>query len=110
MTGDADYLLKVMVADDTSVSRMLLVDGLNEIGIKKMTTRWGTCAIKARRVWINLALALFPPECLEMVVVHELTHLIERNHSKRFYALMTTYMPGWQVADKLLDGGIPHVD
>lgn len=83
---------------------------VNEIGIKKMTTRWGTCAIKARRVWINLALALFPPECLEMVVVHELTHLLEKNHTKRFYALMTTYMPGWQAADKLLAGGIPHVD
>ena len=83
---------------------------VNEIGIKKMTTRWGTCAIKARRVWINLALALFPPECLEMVVVHELTHLLERNHSKRFYALMTQYMPDWQAADKLLIGGIPHVD
>lgn len=83
---------------------------VNEIGIKKMTTRWGTCAIKAQRVWINLALALFPAECLEMVVVHELTHLLEKNHTKRFYALMTTYMPGWQAADKLLDGGIPHVD
>ena len=83
---------------------------VHEIGIKKMTTRWGTCAVKARRVWINLALALFPPECLEMVVVHELTHLIERNHSKRFYALMTQFMPDWQAADKLLIGGIPHVD
>ena len=83
---------------------------VNEIGIKKMTTRWGTCAIKARRVWINLALALFPPECLEMVVVHELTHLLEKNHTKRFYALMSTFMPGWQAADKLLAGGIPHVD
>ena len=83
---------------------------VNEIGIKKMTTRWGTCAIKARRVWINLALALFPPECLEMVVVHELTHLLEKNHTKRFYALMTQYMPAWQAADKLLAGGIPHVD
>jgi predicted metal-dependent hydrolase len=83
---------------------------VNEIGIKKMSTRWGTCAVKAHRVWINLALALFPQECLEMVVVHELTHLIERNHSKRFYALMTQYMPDWQAADKLLIGGIPHVD
>ena len=83
---------------------------VHEIGIKKMSTRWGTCAVKAHRVWINLALALFPPECLEMVVVHELTHLLERNHTKRFYALMTQYMPDWQAADKLLIGGIPDVD
>ncbi len=83
---------------------------VNEIGIKKMSTRWGTCAIKAKRVWINLALALFPAECLEMVVVHELTHLLERNHTKRFYALMTQYMPDWQATDKLLVGGIPTVD
>ncbi len=83
---------------------------VNEIGIKKMSTRWGTCAIKAKRVWINLALALFPAECLEMVVVHELTHLLERNHTKRFYALMTQYMPDWRAADKLLVGGIPTVD
>ena len=83
---------------------------VNEIGIKKMSTRWGTCAIRAKRVWINLALALFPAQCLEMVVVHELTHLLERNHTKRFYALMTHFMPGWQAADKLLVGGIPHID
>jgi hypothetical protein len=83
---------------------------VNEIGIKKMSTRWGTCAIKAKRVWINLALALFPAQCLEMVVVHELIHLLERNHTKRFYALMTQYMPDWQAADKLLAGGIPDVD
>jgi predicted metal-dependent hydrolase len=83
---------------------------VNEIGIKKMSTRWGTCAVKAHRVWINLALALFPQECLEMVVVHELTHLLERNHTKRFYALMTQFMPDWQAADKLLLGGIPDVD
>jgi len=43
-------------------------------GIKRMKTRWGTCNIKARRVWFNLELAKKPEQCLEYVVAHELMH------------------------------------
>ena len=65
-------------------------------GIKKMKTRWGSCNTRARRVWFNLELAKKPARCLEYVVVHELVHLLERNHGDRFKALMDRYLPAWR--------------
>jgi len=73
-----------------------------EFRIKKMKTRWGTCAIKARRIWINLELAKTHPKCLEFIVVHEMTHLLERKHNKRFFALMDKFMADWRSWDKEL--------
>lgn len=69
---------------------------VSEFGIKKMKTRWGTCIIRAKRIWLNLELAKKPIECIEYVVVHELVHLLERNHDKRFTALMDRYLPRWK--------------
>ena len=57
-------------------------------GIKQMKTRWGTCSIRARRIWLNLELSQWPLPCLEYVLVHELTHLHERLHSARFWQLL----------------------
>ncbi|HOX11722.1 MAG TPA: SprT family zinc-dependent metalloprotease [Spirochaetia bacterium] len=67
-----------------------------EWGIKRMKTRWGTCNIRARRVWLNLELATRPPECLEYVIAHELAHLIERNHNARFHAILDRVLPDWR--------------
>lgn len=74
----------------------------DEIKIKKMKTRWGTCNIESRRIWVNLQLAKKPPECLEYVVIHELVHLLEKNHTNRFNALVEEYCPTWKEAKKLL--------
>lgn len=68
----------------------------NAWGIKKMKTKWGTCNIAARRVWLNLELAKKPIQCLEYILVHELLHLIERHHNDRFRGLMDQYLPQWQ--------------
>lgn len=67
-------------------------------GIRRMKTKWGTCAIPARRIWLNLELAKKPPHCLEYVVVHELAHLIERRHNDRFTALLDTHLPLWRLS------------
>ncbi len=53
-------------------------------GIKKMNTRWGTCARKSRRIWVNLELAKKPKHCLEFIILHEMVHLLERSHNDRF--------------------------
>ena len=55
-----------------------------EYRVRKMRTRWGSCNIHKARVWISLELIKYPLECLEYVVVHELTHLLEPSHNKRF--------------------------
>lgn len=69
---------------------------VNEFGIKKMKTKWGTCNPDARRIWINLELAKKPKECLEYIVVHEMVHLLEHHHNERFMALMDDMMPKWR--------------
>ncbi len=68
-----------------------------EWGVKQMKTRWGTCNIQARRIWLNLELIKKPVICLEYVVVHELVHLLERHHNDRFAALMDQAMPQWRL-------------
>jgi predicted metal-dependent hydrolase len=64
-------------------------------GIKRMKTRWGSCNPATRRVWFNLELAKKPVQCLEYIVAHELTHLVERHHDERFTALLDSLMPQW---------------
>ena len=71
-------------------------------GVKKMKTRWGSCNVKARRIWLNLELAKRPPECLEAILVHEVVHLLERGHNKRFYRYMDQFLPGWRKYRQML--------
>ncbi|WP_165056925.1 M48 family metallopeptidase [Adlercreutzia sp. ZJ176] len=69
---------------------------------RNMTSRWGSCQPATGRICINVRLALYPPECLEYVVVHELCHLLEHGHGPRFRALMDHFMPDWRARrDKL---------
>jgi len=68
-----------------------------EWGIKKMKTRWGTCNVDARRIWLNLELAKKPAVCLEYILVHEMVHFLERHHSERFRELMDRLMPQWHL-------------
>ncbi len=74
------------------------ITGLKASGwqTKYMTTRWGTCNTKTGKIWFNLQLAKKTPECLEYVILHELIHLVERNHDEKFVALMDRYMPIWR--------------
>jgi len=74
----------------------ILKVSIAEWGVKQMKTKWGTCKVKAHRIWLNLELAKKPVNCLEYIVVHEMLHLLERNHSDRFKALMDKFMPLWR--------------
>jgi len=66
-------------------------------GIKRMKTKWGTCNIEARRIWLNLELAKKPVQCLEYILVHELAHLHERHHNDRFTALLDQHLSQWRL-------------
>jgi predicted metal-dependent hydrolase len=66
-------------------------------GVKQMKTKWGACNVDAKRIWLNLELSKKPPICLEYILVHELVHLLERNHNDRFIALMNEFMPKWRL-------------
>jgi len=73
------------------------------IFVQRMKTRWGGCNTESGSIRLNTELAKKPKECLEYVVVHELAHLLERNHSDRFTALMDQCLPQWRQLRKLLN-------
>lgn len=75
----------------------------NEWGVKKMKTRWGSCNIDHQRIWLNTELARWPIACLEYVVVHELTHILETNHTSRFWNLVEKSMPTWKTSHEMLN-------
>jgi predicted metal-dependent hydrolase len=69
---------------------------LKDWQVKRMRTKWGTCNIEARRIWLNLELAKKPIHCLEYIIVHELVHFIERRHNDRYLSLMNKFLPNWK--------------
>lgn len=80
-----------------------------EVRTKRMRTRWGSCNIQDRRIWLNVELTKKSPACLEYVLVHELVHLLERNHTERFKELMDLHLPTWsQRRDELNSSPLAH--
>ena len=67
-----------------------------KLAYRNMKTRWGSCQPSTGRICINVRLALYPPECLEYVVVHELCHLLVSGHGPAFHQLMDRVMPDWK--------------
>lgn len=65
--------------------------------VRKMKTKWGSCSTHSRTIRLNLELTKKPAQCLEYVLVHEMVHLLEPTHNRRFTALMTHFMPNWQL-------------
>lgn len=83
----------------------------NEWAVKLMRTKWGACNIEEKRIWLNLELAKKPTICLEYIIVHELVHLLERNHNDRFIHHMNTFMPKWRFhRDELNRLPVAHTD
>ena len=64
--------------------------------VRRMKTKWGSCNRETGHIWFNLELATKHPDCLEYIVAHEMTHLLERNHGERFTTLMDEFMPDWR--------------
>jgi len=80
-----------------------------QLRIKRMKTRWGTCNIGARRIWLNLELAKKSVACLEYILVHEMIHLLERHHNDRFRGLMDELLPLWRLRrDELNRAPLAH--
>jgi hypothetical protein len=75
---------------------------VNEVKIRKMKTKWGTCNPKDRRIWLNLELTKKTLRSVDYVFVHELIHLVEKKHSERFMQLLNSALPNWQhIKDEL---------
>ncbi len=70
---------------------------------KYMVTKWGACSTDKKKLWFNLQLAQKPMECLDYIILHELTHLISRKHDTAFIANMDKFMPYWRDIRKELN-------
>lgn len=92
---EALYRREVAQALPGAIARGEARVGVHAAGwqIRRMTSRWGSCTPACRTIRINSALAAYPPECLDYVVVHELTHLLEPSHNVRFHALVDQFCP-----------------
>ena len=82
----------------------------NEIRLKKMHTRWGSCNTRARRIWLSVYLPAYPIECTEYVIVHELCHLHHANHSRAFWQTVATAMPDYRYWHNMLAGKTGQLD
>jgi predicted metal-dependent hydrolase len=71
--------------------------------LQRMKTRWGSCNPKAGHIRLNTELVKKPKDLLEYVIVHEMAHLIEPNHSDRFVAILDNHYPNWREAQNELN-------
>jgi predicted metal-dependent hydrolase len=79
--------------------------------VQRMKTKWGGCNPTTGLIRLNTDLAKKPPECLEYILVHELTHLLEPTHNARFQSLLEGFMPHWrQVRSELNRLPVRHED
>lgn len=82
------------------------IPGLNGVEARRMRRRWGSCLPRGMII-LNSELLGAPRECVEYVVAHELCHLKEANHSRRFYALMERLIPEWKELRRRLNREAP---
>jgi len=91
-----------------AIARFAPVYGVSvaAVSIRDQKTRWGSCS-RDGRLSFNYRLALLPPRLAEYVVVHELCHLLEFNHSPRFWALVARTVPEHRALRKILHSEHP---
>ena len=76
---------------------------INTFTVKKLKSKWGSCDTIKKHLTFNLELMKYPISAIEYIVLHELAHLLQANHSKKFYNIVSLYMPEWKKEKKILD-------
>ncbi len=95
---DAWYRQQIRAAVPELIDKWSPVLGVQvgRIFVQQMKTRWGSCNPASAAIRLNTDLAKKPPACLEYIVVHEMTHLLEPSHNARFVALLEQFLPQWR--------------
>jgi hypothetical protein len=78
---------------------------IKKLYVRKMKTHWGSCNCEKQTMRLNSELAKRGIECLEYVIVHEMLHVIEKGHNKKFYGLLSKYLPEWKAIRKKMNLG-----
>jgi len=81
---------------------------VSRIEVRDQKTRWGSCSTRGT-LSFNWRLVLAPFDVLDYVVVHELCHLVEPNHSRRFWRLVEKRRPGYRTQSEWLDAYGPEL-
>ena len=76
-----------------------------ELRVRDMTSRWGVCDVKKRRITLASRLARQPMAAVEYVIGHEYCHFVHPNHQKEFWALVERFLPDWKARRALLRQG-----
>ena len=84
------------------VEQALWVNDIPSLKVRSMKTQWGSCS-PSGTLTLNPNLVKAPMDCIDYVILHELCHIAEHNHSDRFYRLMHQVMPTWESVKQRLD-------
>lgn len=84
------------------LEQALWVETQPDIRLMTMRTQWGNCS-PSGVLTLNPHLVKAPTICIDYVILHELCHLVEHNHSERFYQLLNQVMPDWSKIKNQLD-------
>lgn len=75
--------------------------------LRQMKSLWGSCNVRTGAITLNLLLACWPQTCLELIVVHELAHLLVPDHGPAFKRVLNTYLPDWKQREQILETFMP---
>lgn len=76
-----------------------------KLNVRMMKTRWGSCNTK-NKILLNQELIKTPTRCIDYVIMHELCHLVYRNHDHQFYSLLSKLMPNWKDRKTILEKSV----
>jgi len=93
---------------EATLEQALWVADQPSLRILTMKTQWGSCSPNGR-ITLNPYLVKAPRECIDYVILHELCHIAEHNHSERFYRLMSQVLPNWEKIKNRLDSMAPLI-
>lgn len=75
--------------------------------VRRMKTLWGSCSAHRGVVTLNYYLYKLPPDCIDYIVFHELTHFLYKYHDGDFYGFIARYMPDWKEQKRALNDEFP---
>lgn len=91
----AKYVFTERILSVYQKTKNIGIEKLPEWSLHVMKKRWGSCT-KAGKILLHPELVAAPTECIDYVITHEFCHIIEHNHSVKFYTILSKVLPEWE--------------